>query len=300
MIVFNNKSYPYGCAPTSLAQLLLIVAWATSVLTISSCYFLQARPIPDDGDPERLYQGYGFLTLEGGGEGDTFFRCGRYTDFEQDQHIDTWWQLSTALAFFACIVGGFIVLILLSLCCLAFHDHDIFWKMFKILIGCFIMQSLVFIGYANTKLCGGEESQEYICDFGSGSGLNIAAALLWLLAAWLIRKFPDYYIGGPTDEPEQVEDPIQQRPPSRLMIKAAPEPQQQHKMLTAAPQERKPHKMITGEQPKKKRLPRITQGGEQQQSRRGGGKDKGSVRMLTTGDGSDYNQVTKGGRKARR
>ena len=273
------------------------------MLTIASCYFLNARPIPDAGDPARLFQGYGFLTLEGGGEGDTFFRCGRYTDFEQEQHIDGWWQLSTALAFLACLIGGVVVLVLLSLCCLAFHDHDIFFKMFKILISCFIMQSLVFIGYANTKLCGGEDEQEYICDFGSGSGLNIAAALLWLLAAWLVRKFPDYYVGGPTDEPEQVVDaqPIKQRPPSRLMIKAAPEKKPPPKMIAAAPQERQSHKMITaGEQPKKKRVPRITQGGEKPTRKGGGGGGGGNVRMLTTGDGADYNQSNKGGRKARR
>lgn len=307
-------TYPYGWKPTSLAQLLIVVAWTTSLLTISSCYMIEARPIPEENDPPRISLGYGFLSLEGGGESETFFKCGRYTDFEQEQHIDAWWQVATAFAFFACIIGGIISLVLLSTCCLAFHDHYIFEKMFKVLIVCFIMQILVFLAYANVKLCNGDDETEYICTWGSGSALNITAALLWLLAAYMIRKFPEYYVGGLEEqEGERVHDA--ESPPKKpklKMLTAAPKKKAPLKMITAAPEERPTLKVINDQLPQKSKktkkpkrptsnVPRITTGEPgSPKGRKPSSSSSKKVKRITTGDGTDYDANTGGGRRKRR
>jgi hypothetical protein len=225
---------------TTIAQIIIIVAWSFSMLTISSCYFLNSRPIPLDDEPSLSFYGYGFMVREGGGDGEIFGRCGRYTDFQQEQHIEVAWQFSTAFGFFALLIGGLVALILLTTCCLSFHDKLIFHKLAMVTTGCFVLQILVFAAYGNSLLCGGTEPDEYICKWGSGSGLNLGAALLWLLSAILIKFWP-----VPDDpEPERnLEEPTPMPPP-----KQQPKPKPKLPMLTMG---QKPP-------PKKQELPKLT------------------------------------------
>jgi hypothetical protein len=209
-------SYPYGCMHTSIAQIMIIVAWSLSLLTISSCYFVNARPIPEDNAVSLSFLGYGFMVTEGGGDGEVFGKCGRYSDFQQEQHIEVAWQFATAFGFLAILIGGLVALILLTTCCLSFHDKRIFHKLAMVTTGCFVLQILVFCAYGNSLLCGGTEPDDYICNWGSGSGLNLGAALLWLLSAFLIKLWP-----VPDDPIPQrdLEEPTPMPPPPKQPAK---------------------------------------------------------------------------------
>jgi hypothetical protein len=190
-----------------------------------------------------------------------FGRCGKYTDFEEDQHIDGAWKAATAFAILPLLMGGVNALVLLTTCCLVFHDDRIFYKMYMVNIGCFVLQVLVFVGYANSKLCGGEKSQEYICVWGSGSGLNLGAAICWLLVAFLLYTWPT-----PNVEREYEE-------PSPVLGKKARYP-----MLAAAPPKKAPApeypKLTNGSPPRHKQ---ITNGIKKQ---------KPNTKQLTTGESS--------------
>lgn len=232
------------------------MAWSLSLLTISSCYFINARPIPGDNEPVLAFLGYGFMVRQGGGgDNNVFGQCGRYTDFQQEQHIEAGWRFATAFGFLALLIGGLVALILLTTCCMSFqHDRIVFTQLAMVTAGCFFLQILVFCAYGNALLCGGEEPSDYICEWGSGSGLNLGAALLWLLSAFLLKLWP-----VPDEEPEpDLEEPRQVKqnfPMLTMGQKPAPKPQELPK-LTNGPtkkQQRTNLSQLTNEPHKPKR-----------------------------------------------
>lgn len=236
-INFKNTRYPYGCIYTSLAQLLIIVAWSLSLITIYSCYFVNARPIPEAGEPTLTFSGYGLMIREGGGDDSVLFsKCGRYSDFQSEQHIDVAWGFASAFAWMATIVGAGIALVLLTTCCLIFHNNYIFKRLAVVVAICFLLQCMVFLAFANSLLCGGEDPLEYICEWGSGSGLNLGATIMWLLAALMVFFWP---------VEEMPEEPMPEEPPQ-------PAPRQQNYPA-----------LTMGEKPKRQsqqNLPKLTNG----------------------------------------
>jgi len=238
-------TYPYGCIYTSSAQLLLVVAWSLSLLTVYSCYFVNARPIPEENEPTLGYLGYGLMVREGGGaDNKVFSKCGRYSDFQSDQHIEVAWGFARFFAFLAMLFGGGIALILLTTCCLTFHNNYIFKRLACIVAGCFVFQILVFCAYGNFLLCGGEDELEYICEWGTGSGLNLGAAVFWLLATFMIFLWP-------VEEQEAEEEP-EETPKAQQK----PKPQPKFPMLTMGQPKREPQqelpKLTNGRQPRNK------------------------------------------------
>jgi len=247
-------TYPYGCIYTSIAQLLIVVAWSLSLITIYACYFVNARPIPEENEPTLNFLGYGLMNREGGGADNAVFsKCGRYSDFQAEQHIDAAWSFATAFSWMAMLFGGGILLILMTTCCLVFHNNYIFKRLACVVAGCFILQVLVFAAYGNSLLCGGEDPLEYICEWGSGSGLNLGACVFWLLAAFMLFLWPV------EDDPEEPVDPEE---PAKPVVKKQPK-----------------LPMLTMGEPKKKRtpqqeLPKLTNGPSPRKS---------NNRMLTNG-----------------
>ncbi|CAJ1966050.1 unnamed protein product [Cylindrotheca closterium] len=243
-------TYPYGCIYTSIAQFLLLVAWSLSLVTIYNCYFINARPIPEEDEPTLNFLGYGLMNREGGGaDNNVFSKCGRYSDFQADQHIDAAWGFATAFNWMAMLIGGMIVLILMTTCCLTFHNNYIFKRLAGVVAVCFILQILVFCAYGNSLLCGGEDPLEYICEWGSGSGLNLGACVFWLLAAFMIFLWPV------EDDPEEPADPE---------VPAKPERKLKLPMLTMGEPKAKPKEdlpqLTNGPSPRKSKLPQLTNG----------------------------------------
>jgi hypothetical protein len=278
----TNFRYPYGCIYTSVAQLLIIVAWSLSLVTIYNCYFINARPIPEEDEPTLNFLGYGLMVREGGGaDNNVFSKCGRYSDFQADQHIDAAWNFAAALCWMAMFFGGGIALILMTTCCLTFHHNHIFKRLAIVVFVCFILQILVFCAYGNSLLCGGEDPLEYICEWGSGSGLNLGACVFWLLAAFMIFLWP---VEDDPEEPDpEVPAKLEKKQPKLPMLtmgepKPKRAPQQELPKLTNGPSPRKSNNMmLTNEEQKPKRPTtlKITNGEQTFKVPQGGRKSNG-------------------------
>jgi len=280
-------TYPYGCVYTSIAQLFLVMAWSLSLVTISSCYFVNARPIPEEGEPTLGFFGYGLFVREGGGTENVgtnrvFSKCGRYSDFQYDQHVEAAWVFGTIFGVFAFLIGGTVTLIVLTTCCLTFHNNYLFKRLAYVVAGCFGLQVLVFCAYGNSLLCGGEEPLEYVCEWGSGSGINSGAAIFWMLAAFMIFFWPveEDDEADAEEEPEEAQKPRPNFPALTMgQSKPRPEPQQELPRLTNGRQPRKTNnlrlaneshatkpkrgstlRITNGEKPRRESTPRLTNG----------------------------------------
>lgn len=277
-------TYPYGCIYTSVAQLLLVAAWSLSLITIYNCYFVNARPIPEENEPTLNFLGYGLMVQEGGGaDNNAFSKCGRYSDFQSDQHIDAAWGFATAFSWMAMLFGGGIVLILMTTCCLVFKNNYIFKRLACVVAGCFILQVLVFAAYGNSLLCGGEDPLEYICEWGSGSGLNLGACVFWLLAAFMLCLWPVEEDPEEPD-PEEPAKPVKKMPKLPMLTMGEPKakraPQQELPQLTNGQQPRKSNNLrLANEAHKPKRESnaalRITNGDQTFKVPQGGRKNNG-------------------------
>uniref|UniRef100_A0A7R9WNW5 Uncharacterized protein n=1 Tax=Craspedostauros australis TaxID=1486917 RepID=A0A7R9WNW5_9STRA len=183
--VYGPCSCPHGRCFTLLAQCFTISSFVTSVICISSCYYMYVRPIPEEGEQEEAREGFGYMARQAGTlEPSDYQTCVFYNGNEKEQYFDSMWRAGKAMAFIATIVGFFVMCIIMCTCCVAF-ELPTFDGLFWTCMFCFVCQSLTFLAWGS-DLC-----DDYECTWSTGTGMNITAAMLWIWAANMIKSFPE-------------------------------------------------------------------------------------------------------------
>mmetsp|Transcript_4188 Transcript_4188/g.11975 ORF Transcript_4188/g.11975 Transcript_4188/m.11975 type:complete len:373 (+) Transcript_4188:166-1284(+) len=183
--VYGPCSCPHGRCFTLLAQCFTISSFVTSVICITSCFYMFVRPIPEEGEAEAPREGFGYVSRQAGMLEPTDYQtCVYYNQDELSEYFDGMWRAGKAMAFIACIVGGMVMCVVLCTCCVAF-ELQTFDGLFWTCIFCFVCQSLTFLAWGS-NLC-----DDYECTWSTGTGMNITAAMLWIWAANMIKSFPE-------------------------------------------------------------------------------------------------------------
>jgi hypothetical protein len=169
-----------------LAQAFAVGAWITSMMALTSCYYISVRPIPEEGAPEMPKEGFGWISrqveiMEPPAYGK---HCTWYTAEERSLYFDSMWNAGFAMAVISVILGLVVMSITLCTCCVAFQlptFDGLFWTC----VICFVAQALTFLSWGS-ELC-----DEMECTWSSGTGMNLAAAMMWVWAANMIKSFPE-------------------------------------------------------------------------------------------------------------
>lgn len=184
--VYGPCSCPHGRCFTVLAQFFAVGSWITSVIALTSCFYINVRPIPDEGEAELPKEGFGWMSrqikvLEPPAYGK---QCTWYTAEERALYFDGMWNAGFAMAILTVIIGLVVVSIVLCTCCVAFQlptFDGLFWTCAI----CFVAQALTFLSWGS-ELC-----EEMECTWSSGTGMNLTAAMMWIWAANMIKSFPE-------------------------------------------------------------------------------------------------------------
>jgi len=184
--VYGPCSCPHGRCFTVLAQFFAVGSWVTSMIALTSCFYISVRPIPEEGEVELPKEGFGWMSrqievMEPPAYGK---QCAWYTREERALYFDPMWNAGFAMALIACILGVVVMSIVLCTCCVAFQlptFDGLFWTC----LICFVAQALTFLSWGS-ELC---EKME--CTWSSGTGMNLTAAMMWIWAANMIKSFPE-------------------------------------------------------------------------------------------------------------
>lgn len=184
--VYGPFSCPHGRCFTVLAQFFAIASWITSVVALTSCFYVSVRPIPGDGEVEMPKEGFGWISrqievMEPPAYGK---QCAWYTSEERALYFDGMWNAGFAMAVVSVLLGLVVVSIVLCTCCVAFQIET-FDGLFWTCAICFVAQALTFLSWGST-LC-----EEMECTWSSGTGMNLTAAMMWIWAANMIKSFPE-------------------------------------------------------------------------------------------------------------
>jgi len=184
--VYGPCSCPHGRCFTVLAQFFAIGSWVSSMMALTSCYYVSVRPIPEEGAPEMPKEGFGWISrqvevMEPPSYGK---QCTWYTAEERALYFDSMWNAGLAMSIISVILGVVVMSIVLSTCCVAFHLRT-FDGLFWTCIICFVAQALTFLSWGS-ELCDKME-----CTWSSGTGMNLTAAMMWVWAANMIKSFPE-------------------------------------------------------------------------------------------------------------
>lgn len=185
--VYGPCSCPHGRCFTVLAQCFTISSWVTSLMAITSCYYMYVRPIPLEGEQELPREGFGYISRQTGVlEPPSYRQCVFYTGDEKDEYFsgDGMWRAGKAMSLLACGVGGVVMCIVMCTCCVA-YQLPTFDALFWTCMFCFVAQALTFLAWGS-DLC-----DEYECTWSSGTGMNLTAAMLWVWAGNMIKSFPE-------------------------------------------------------------------------------------------------------------
>jgi hypothetical protein len=178
------SSCPHGRCFTVLAQCFTISSWVSSLMAITTCFYIYIRPIPEEGEPELPREGFGYISRQVGVMQPPAYRqCVWYEDGEKEM-FDGMWRAGKAMSLLACGVGGIVMCIVMCTCCVAF-ELPTFDGLFWTCLFCFVAQALTFLSWGST-VC-----DEMECTWASGTGMNITAAMLWIWAANMIKSFPE-------------------------------------------------------------------------------------------------------------
>jgi len=184
--VYGPCSCPHGRCFTVLAQAFAIGSWVTSMLALTSCFYINVRPIPEEGEPEMPKEGFGWMSrqievMEPPAYGK---QCAWYTAEERALYFDSMWNAGFAMALISVILGSVVMISVLCTCCVAFQlptFDGLFWTCSI----CFVAQALTFLTWGS-ELC-----DEMECTWSSGTGMNLTAAMMWVWAANMIKSFPE-------------------------------------------------------------------------------------------------------------
>lgn len=184
--VYGPCSCPHGRCFTVLAQGFAIGSWITSMLALTSCFYISVRPIPEEGEAEQPKEGFGWMSRQIEVMQDPAYgkQCVWYTAEERSLYFDSMWNAGFAMALIACILGLVVMSTVLCTCCVAFQlptFDGLFWTCTI----CFVAQALTFLSWGS-ELC-----DEYECTWSSGTGMNLTAAMMWVWAANMIKSFPE-------------------------------------------------------------------------------------------------------------
>jgi len=156
-------------------------------MSVTSCFYIFVRPIPEEGQPEMPREGFGYISRQiGPMEPPAYRQCAWYEPDEKEQFFrgDSMWNAGKAMSALAVGVGFVVMCITLCTCCVAF-ELPTFDGLFWTCLLCFVAQALTFLAWGS-DLC-----DEYECTWSSGTGMNITAAMLWVWAANMIKSFPE-------------------------------------------------------------------------------------------------------------
>lgn len=184
--VYGPCSCPHGRCFTILAQAFAIGSWVTSMMALTSCFYINVRPIPEEGELELPKEGFGWISrqievMEKPAYGK---QCAWYTAEERSLYFDSMWNAGFAMAVITCLLGLVVMSTVLCTCCVAFKlptFDGLFWTC----VVCFVAQALTFLSWGS-DLC-----EEYECTWSSGTGMNLTAAMMWVWAANMIKSFPE-------------------------------------------------------------------------------------------------------------
>mmetsp|Transcript_10900 Transcript_10900/g.27620 ORF Transcript_10900/g.27620 Transcript_10900/m.27620 type:complete len:288 (-) Transcript_10900:1635-2498(-) len=184
--VYGPCSCPHGRCFTILAQGFAIGSWITSMLALTSCFYVSVRPIPEEGEIEEPKEGFGWMSRQIAVMQEPAYgkQCVWYTAEERSLYFDSMWNAGFAMALIACILGLVVMSTVLCTCCVAFQlptFDGLFWTCTI----CFVAQCLSFLSWGS-ELC-----DEYECTWSSGTGMNLTAAMMWVWAANMIKSFPE-------------------------------------------------------------------------------------------------------------
>jgi len=171
-----------------LAQAFAVGAWITSMLALTSCFYVSVRPIPEEGMPELPTEGFGWMSrqIEVNEPPAYGKQCAWYTAEERRLYFDSMWNAGFAMALITVLVGVVVMSTVLCTCCVAFQlptFDGLFWTCTV----CFVAQCLSFLTWGS-ELC---TSGEMECTWSSGTGMNLTAAMMWVWAANMIKSFPE-------------------------------------------------------------------------------------------------------------
>ena len=184
--VYGPCSCPHGRCFTVLAQFFAVGSWVTSMMALTSCFYVSVRPIPEEGMPEMPKEGFGWISrqievMEPAAYGK---QCTWYTAEERELYFDSMWNAGFAMSIITVLLGVVVMSIVLCTCCVAFQlptFDGLFWTC----VICFVAQALTFLSWGS-ELC-----EEMECTWSSGTGMNLTAAMMWVWAANMIKSFPE-------------------------------------------------------------------------------------------------------------
>lgn len=184
--VYGPCSCPHGRCFTVLAQFFAVGSWVTSMMALTSCFYVSVRPIPEEGMPEMPKEGFGWISrqievMEPPAYGK---QCTWYTAEERALYFDSMWNAGFAMSVITVLLGLVVMSIVLCTCCVAFQVPT-FDGLFWTCAICFVAQALTFLSWGS-ELC-----EEMECTWSSGTGMNLTAAMMWVWAANMIKSFPE-------------------------------------------------------------------------------------------------------------
>eukprot|EP00535_Pseudo-nitzschia_heimii_P003491 CAMPEP_0197185454 /NCGR_PEP_ID=MMETSP1423-20130617/11972_1 /TAXON_ID=476441 /ORGANISM="Pseudo-nitzschia heimii, Strain UNC1101" /LENGTH=352 /DNA_ID=CAMNT_0042636521 /DNA_START=325 /DNA_END=1383 /DNA_ORIENTATION=+ len=155
-------------------------------MSLTSCFYVSVRPIPEEGMPEMPKEGFGWISrqvevMEPPAYGK---QCAWYTAEERALYFDSMWNAGFAMSIITVLLGVVVMSIVLCTCCVAFQlptFDGLFWTCMI----CFVAQALTFLSWGS-ELC-----EEMECTWSSGTGMNLTAAMMWVWAANMIKSFPE-------------------------------------------------------------------------------------------------------------
>ena len=156
-------------------------------MSVTSCFYIFVRPIPEEGQPELPREGFGYISRQiGVDEPPAYRQCAWYDQSEREEFFkgDSMWQAGRAMSLLAVGIGFIVMCIVLCTCCVAF-ELPTFDGLFWTCMLCFVAQALTFLSWGS-DLC-----EEYECTWSSGTGMNITAAMFWVWAANMVKSFPE-------------------------------------------------------------------------------------------------------------
>jgi hypothetical protein len=102
------SSCPHGRCFTLMAQCFSISAWITSMMSITSCFYVYVRPIPEEGQAEYPREGFGYISRQVAvKEPPSYTQCVWYEKSEMEEFFqgDSMWNAGKAMSFLAMLIG---------------------------------------------------------------------------------------------------------------------------------------------------------------------------------------------------
>ena len=201
-----------------VSQGFTLLAWIFAIATLRNCNYMTVTVGEDNEDEEFVY-GIGLIRYRTITTRRTFGTTTRSTSYctrysEDDVNFDIYyvdhplWKLGVAMSSLTILLGIILLFFALSTSCISYNNLRIFSIFFYLSVICFIIQTLIFLVWANDKLCD-KTNNHQVCKFGKGTATNIFASCLWLWVANMIKSFPEYLPPrrtARTTEAEGVED----------------------------------------------------------------------------------------------